>query len=65
MRFPVPLDRFAFALALLMQFGQLERHHGVARLQKKLFEFRGSVRAHARFADARLQLLPITHGCAF
>jgi hypothetical protein len=63
--FAVPFESFAFTLALLMDFGQLEGHHGVARLQEKLFEFCGSVCPRARFADARLNLLPITHGPAF
>src|SRR5208282_4577332 len=63
--FPIPFDGIGLALPLLVDFGQLEGHHGVARLQKELFEFGGGVRAGARFADARLNLFPVSHGWAF
>jgi hypothetical protein len=61
----VPIESFALALSLLVNLGQLEGHHAVVRLQEELFELCGGVCARARLADARLYLLPVSHGWAF
>ena len=65
MRLSIPLQRFRHTLLGLVDLGEFEGHHAVPRFQEELFEFCRRVRAGARLADARLDLLPVAHGWAF
>jgi hypothetical protein len=57
----VPLSRLAVLAGLLVPLRQLEGHHGVTGALVQVCELRGRIGRGLCFADARLDLSPISH----
>jgi hypothetical protein len=60
----IPLCRFGVFAGLFLKLREFERHHGVARSLVQLRKLHWRIGGAFRFAYARLNLSPISHGRA-